>query len=239
MVAFLYYIPVVKTVLSWDYSIIIRPIFNGWDDFLYRNYRATGCFGPQWPTFKDLGKGVLCLEITKGRDIPRRHLMSTFSQYIHIRVGTVADYCLPVVNNDNEPRFRMKSYFDKDLYANTVVEISLVNDGLYRDTVVGRVSVPVKELYDVRSYHGWLALEDADGDPAGFVYLASKYRAVEDGEYEMLRNEANVAMDRDVGDQWLRQERGRSQNRIKVRAKLTSTFRTTNNDDVALDLGTA
>ncbi|KAJ2750576.1 hypothetical protein GGI19_005028 [Coemansia pectinata] len=248
MVAFLYYIPILKTILSWDYSIVIRPIFNGWDDFLYRNYRLTGCFGPKWCSHaKDLG-GVLCLEILKGRDIPRKHLLSTFSQYIHIRVGRSSDYSSTVVNSDNEPRFRTKSYFTQDLYTNTLVEISLINDGLYKDTVVGRVSIPVKELYDVRSYHGWLALTDGAGDAAGFVYLASKYRMEDDGEYELLKDEADMALDRDVGDQRVRQERGRSQNRIKVRALLTSTFlepstgtsgtnRHINNNDVALDIG--
>ncbi|KAJ2046211.1 hypothetical protein H4S04_005168 [Coemansia sp. S16] len=239
MVAFLYYIPILKTILSWDYSIVIRPIFNGWDDFLYRNYRLTGCFGPQWGSHvKDLG-GVLCLEILKGRDIPRKHLLSTFSQYIHIRVGRSSDYSSTVANNDNEPRFRAKSYFTQDLFTNTLVEISLINDGLYKDTVVGRVSIPVKELYDVRSYHGWLALTDGNGDAAGFVYLASKYRTESDGEYESLKAEADRELG--VGDQRLRQERGRSQNRIKVRALLTSTFaepRTNvNRQDIAIDIG--
>ncbi|KAJ1811753.1 hypothetical protein LPJ60_006688, partial [Coemansia sp. RSA 2675] len=237
MVAFLYYIPVVKTILSWDYSIVIRPIFNGWDDFLYRNYRQTGCFGPSWnPQAKDMG-GVLCLEILKGRDIPRKHLLSTFSQYTHIRVGNYSDYSPTVVNSDNGPRFRMKSYFTQDLYTNTLIEISLVNDGLYRDTVVGRVSIPAKELRDVRSFHGWIALEN-DGDAAGFVYLASKYRVPSDGEYESLKSEADLALDPGVGEQWQRQERGRSQNRIKIRAQLTSTFLepSNNRQDVALDI---
>ncbi|KAJ2733736.1 hypothetical protein IW152_002841 [Coemansia sp. BCRC 34962] len=132
----------------------------------------------------------------------------------------------------------MKSYFTQDLYTNTLVEISLLNDGLYKDTVAGRVSIPVKELCDVRSFHGWVALE-TDGDAAGFVYLASKYRMPGDGEYESLKSEADLALNPGVGDQWLRQERGRSQNRIKVRAQLTSTFLEPSNNpqDVALDIG--
>ncbi|KAJ2811682.1 hypothetical protein GGI24_006796 [Coemansia furcata] len=227
MVAFLYYIPIVKTVLSWDYSLVIRPLFNAWDDFLYRNYRQTGCFGPLWsPSAQDLG-GTLCLEVIKGRDISPK-----FSQYIHIRVGRDSDYSATVTNSDNEPRFRSKSYFTQDLFTNTLVEISLINDGLYRDSVVGRVAVPVKELCDIRTFHGWLALEDKGGDAAGFVYVASKYRALGDGEHDALRAEACAARGA-AGEQRLRKERGRSQKRIKIRELIDSD----DTQDVVKDTG--
>ncbi|KAJ2004382.1 hypothetical protein H4R26_002550 [Coemansia thaxteri] len=218
MVAFLYYIPVLKTVLTWDYSVAIRPIFNSLDNFLYRNYRIAGCYGPKWSKEAEYLGGLLCVEVIKGRDIPRKTFLNTSSQYIHVRVGGHSDYCVPAVNNDGGPHFRMTSYFEQDLYSNTLIEITLLNDGIYKDTVVGRVTVPIKELHDVRSFHGWLALDDEAGDPAGYVYVACMYRKSTDAEFNVLNENTFVALKESEGVQWLRQAQGRSKNRIKVRA---------------------
>ncbi|KAJ1839370.1 hypothetical protein LPJ73_006787, partial [Coemansia sp. RSA 2703] len=162
--------------------------------------------------------GVLQLTVTKGRDIPRTTLSLAFSQYIHVRVTSDQDYCRPVVNTDGAPRFHMTSYFTKDLYSNALIEITLCNDGIYVDRVAGRVSIPLKELHDVRSFHGWVALEGRGG-PAGFVYLESKMRLEGDGEYKHLLKEAEVALGKD-GAQTIRARKGRSRDRETARNRV-------------------
>ncbi|KAJ2395764.1 hypothetical protein GGI05_001431 [Coemansia sp. RSA 2603] len=174
----------------------IRQLINFFDDMGYHIYRETGCYGPKWDSKTEHYQGVLQLTVTKGRDIPRTTLSLAFSQYIHVRVTSDQDYCRPVVNTDGAPRFHMTSYFTKDLYSNALIEITLCNDGIYVDRVAGRVSIPLKELHDVRSFHGWVALEGRGG-PAGFVYLESKMRLEGDGEYKHLLKEAEVALGKD------------------------------------------
>ncbi|KAJ2105821.1 hypothetical protein GGF48_006237, partial [Coemansia sp. RSA 921] len=76
------------------------------------------------------------------------------------------------------------------MFDNMLVEITVVWGGAVRDSMVGRVCIPVKELHDVREYHGWLELEDSAGNPAGSVYVASKFRCEEDAGFEELFRDA-------------------------------------------------
>ncbi|KAJ1723396.1 hypothetical protein LPJ53_002260 [Coemansia erecta] len=206
-----------------DCSKGIRPFVNFFDDLGYHIYRATGCYGPKWDPKVEHYPGVLRLSVTKGRDIPRTTMTTAFSQYIHVRVTSGQDYCRPVVNTDGAPRFHMTSYFPHDLYANALIEISLCNDGMYIDRVAGRVSLPLKELCDVRSFHGWIALEDErGGGPAGFVYLESKMRLKGDGEYKDLVQEAEAAL-AEGGAQRERAVKGRSRDRETARSRVNKT----------------
>ncbi|KAJ2786477.1 hypothetical protein GGI15_001506 [Coemansia interrupta] len=200
----------------------IRAFVNFFDDLGYHIYRATGCYGHKWDPTVEYYPGVLRLSITKGRDIPRTTMTTAFSQYIHLRVTSQQDYCRPVVNTDGAPRFHMTSYFTRDLCANALIEITLCNDGMYVDRVAGRVSLPLKELCDVRSFHGWIALEDNGGWPAGFVYLESKMRLEGDAEYRDLKQEADVALG-DEGMQRKRAVKGRSRDRETARSRVNKT----------------
>ncbi|KAJ2701779.1 hypothetical protein FB645_004538 [Coemansia sp. IMI 203386] len=217
MFEFFYRIWILKSILLYDYSRILRPVFNFLDDVGYYIYRPSGCYGTKWDKSTKTYEAVLQLEIIKGKDIPRTELISTFSQYVHIRVSDKSDYCNPVINTDNEPKFRMTSYFNQHLYSNTIIEISLCNDGVYRDKVVGRVTIPLKELHDVRTYHGWIPIDDLEGNPAGYLYLASKLRMSADGEYKALKALADEALDKNKGEQWARQNNGRSKDRASLR----------------------
>ncbi|KAJ1641681.1 hypothetical protein LPJ64_006376, partial [Coemansia asiatica] len=198
-------------------------------DFGYKFYRLSGCYGEKWDKAAKEYQGVLRLEIIKGKDIPRTELISTFSQYVHIRVSENSDFCNPVINTDNEPKFRMVSYFKSSLHSNTLVEISLCNDGKYRDKVVGRVTIPLKELHDVRTFHGWVPIDDLQGNPAGYLYLASKLRMSTDGEYNAIEELARGALREGSGEQWRRGIVGRSKKRDlarnpSVESKANSTF---------------
>ncbi|KAJ2081626.1 hypothetical protein H4R24_002203 [Coemansia sp. RSA 988] len=158
------------------------------------------------------------LEIVKGKDIA--YSTSIYlSQYVLIRVGSESDFCDPVDNNDGEPHFCSKSYFSKDFYTNTLVEISLITDGALKDSVVGRVTIPLKELHDVRDYHGWLVLMDVQENPVGYIFLASRFRVKHENGFAELNCEALAAL-KDKGDdneQYLRKIRGRNKNRAKHR----------------------
>ncbi|KAJ1822840.1 hypothetical protein LPJ56_000530 [Coemansia sp. RSA 2599] len=217
MFEFIYRIWIINQFFLFDYSRILRPIFNFLDTFGYVFYRPSGCYGTTWDHRAKVYDSVLRLEIIKGKDIPRTELISTFSQYIHIRVSGNTDYCSPVTNTDNEPKFRMISYFNTQLYSNTIIEISLCNDGVYRDKVVGRVTIPLKELHDVRTFHGWIPIDDLDGNPAGYLYLASKLRMSTDGEFNELKQMAEQALDESKGEQWIRAKIGRSRRRVKAK----------------------
>ncbi|KAJ2373872.1 hypothetical protein IW150_003399 [Coemansia sp. RSA 2607] len=213
----------------------IRQLINFFDDMGYHIYRETGCYGPKWDSKTEHYQGVLQLTVTKGRDIPRTTLSLAFSQYIHVRVTSDQDYCRPVVNTDGAPRFHMTSYFTKDLYSNALIEITLCNDGIYVDRVAGRVSIPLKELRDVRSFHGWVALEGRGG-PAGFVYLESKMRLEGDGEYKHLLKEAEVALGKD-GAQTIRARKGRSRDREMARNRVNKPRDQARYDDSSLGSG--
>ncbi|KAJ1663876.1 Extended synaptotagmin-1 [Coemansia sp. RSA 1646] len=169
-------------------------------------------------------KGVLRLKVLKGKDVPHKYPQGTSSQYVVIRVGSLQDYCFPVANTSGEPRFAMTSYFNVNLLPDTLVEITVYNDGRYRDSAVGRVTVPLKELHGVRDYHEWLVLNTSLGDdPAGSVYLDSRFRTESDGEYEVLINEHDNAMSDTCegakGHQRRRMKQKRYQGRVNARRR--------------------
>ncbi|KAJ2556876.1 hypothetical protein EV175_001707 [Coemansia sp. RSA 1933] len=212
-----------------DYSLFLRPIFNWVDDLLYKAYRPAGCFVFRKDGgSKEVGeqaKAVLRLKVLKGKDVPHNYPRGTSTQYVVIRIGSHMDYCFPVANTSGEPRFAMTSYFQGDLFPDALVEITVYNDGKYRDSAVGRVTVPVKELHDVRDYHGWVALSrPSSDDPAGFVYLDSRFRTSVDGEYVVLEDEFKDAMCGDgnnpnKGHQLRRMKQKRHQARAKARRR--------------------
>ncbi|KAJ1869115.1 hypothetical protein LPJ57_005603, partial [Coemansia sp. RSA 486] len=72
-------------------------------------------------------------------------------------------------------------------------------------------------LHDVRTYHGWIPIDDLEGNPAGYLYLASKLRMSADGEYKALKALADEALDKNKGEQWARQNNGRSKDRASLR----------------------
>ncbi|KAJ2478632.1 ER membrane glycoprotein subunit of the GPI transamidase complex-like protein [Coemansia sp. RSA 2131] len=169
MFEFLYEKTALGYLLTHDFSQYIRPLFSRLDDWQYKNYRAAGCFGKRWNKDAKEIHGVLRLEFVKGKDIPHDYPDTSSSRFVLVRVGNKHDYCLPVPCNNGEPRFGMISYFDNTMFDNMLVEITVVWGGAVKDSMVGRVCIPVKELYDVREYHGWLELEDSAGNPAGSV----------------------------------------------------------------------
>ncbi|KAJ2161948.1 hypothetical protein GGF46_001044 [Coemansia sp. RSA 552] len=221
MFAFLYNVPLLRPVLMHDYSKEIRPFYNAIDDWLFKHYNEAGCYGPGWGLdLKEPHKGVLVVNVVKGKEIPHWPQTSSNSQYVLVRVASTHVHSMPVVNNTGEPCFRTESHFAKDLYTNTLMELSLYSDGKYRDTLVGRVTIPVKELLDVRVYHGWLMLEDGRGDPAGFVYVSTEFRTPQDKNYADFEEKYNSCM-KDEGDnvgyQMALIKKGRSIDRAKNR----------------------
>ncbi|KAJ2451211.1 hypothetical protein EV183_003753 [Coemansia sp. RSA 2336] len=218
MFAFLYNWWLLGAILRLDFSRWLRPIFNKLDDWLYVHYREAGCFGLYWDSQARRLGGVLRLEILKGKDIPDTSYLAT-RQFVLIRLGHSMDFSLPVCCDNGEPRFRQRSYFTTDMYTNSLVEISVMKDGAWRDSLVGRVTVPVKELYDVREFHGWLALRDSQGNPAGSVYLASRFRTRDDVGFTELNQEAGFHL-MPKGDQYKRQIKGRNSGRKHNRALL-------------------
>ncbi|KAI9473340.1 hypothetical protein LPJ55_004964 [Coemansia sp. RSA 990] len=218
MFAFLYNWWLLGAILALDFSRWLRPIFNKLDDWLYVHYREAGCFGLYWDKQAERLGGVLRLEILKGKDIPDTSYLTT-RQFVLIRLGHSMDFSLPVCCDNGEPRFRQRSYFTADMYTNSLVEISVMKDGAWRDSLVGRVTVPVKELYDVREFHGWLALRDSQDNPAGSVYLASRFRTRSDVGFVELNQEAGFHLI-PGGDQYNRQKKGRNSGRKHNRALL-------------------
>ncbi|KAJ2797968.1 hypothetical protein H4R20_004991, partial [Coemansia guatemalensis] len=197
---------------------ILRPFFNWFDDWGYKHYREASCYGDKWDKEAKPCNGVMRLEIAKGKDIAYSSSIY-LSQYVIIRVGKELDFCDPVDNNDGEPHFCSKSYFKDNFYTNMLVEISLITDGARKDSVVGRVTIPLKELHDVRDYHGWLALMDDQENPVGYLFLASRFRAERENGFKELNSEAEAALS-DKGDnneQYLRKMRGRNKDRAKHR----------------------
>ncbi|KAJ2270294.1 hypothetical protein GGH19_004882 [Coemansia sp. RSA 1807] len=212
MFEFLYEKTVLGYFLTHDFSQYVRPLFNRLDDWQYKNYRAAGCFGKRWNKDAKEISGILRLEFVKGKDIPHTYPDTSSSRFVLVRVGNKHDYCLPVSCNNGEPRFGMISYFDNTMFDNMLVEITVVWGGAVRDSMVGRVCIPVKELHDVREYHGWLELEDSAGNPAGSVYVASKFRCEEDAGFEELFRDAKNELS-EGGAQHARQVVGRSKGR--------------------------
>ncbi|KAI8321623.1 hypothetical protein GQ54DRAFT_297889 [Martensiomyces pterosporus] len=212
MYSIIYRIPILSYIVTADFSKLIRPGANWLDWFAFHLHRPAGRYGPKWDKSAGELDGILRIEVLKGKGLPRSEITSTFNQYVCIRVGDNADYCDTVANSNGEPAFRMKSFFKKHLYTNTLAEITVFNDGLYKDTMVGRVTIPVKELHDVRMHHGWLCLDDAEGNPIGFVYVSCVYRRSGDSGFRGLEDEANQVLEGD-GIQlrrqrnWLRKKR--------------------------------
>ncbi|PIA13095.1 hypothetical protein COEREDRAFT_83722 [Coemansia reversa NRRL 1564] len=218
MYEFLYRVWLLGRILLFDYSRIFRPLFNWFDDWTYAHYRETSCYDDTWDKEAKPCNGIMRLEIAKGKDTAYSNSIYQ-SQYVLIRVGKDLDFCDPVDNNDGEPHFCSKSYFTEGFYTNTLVEISLITDGTQIDSVVGRVTIPLKELHDVRDYHGWLALVDNQENPVGYLFLSSRFRAKRENGYNELMHEANSALEAkgDDNEQYLRKMRGRNKDRAKHR----------------------
>ncbi|KAJ1730098.1 hypothetical protein LPJ72_004631 [Coemansia sp. Benny D160-2] len=226
-------IKTIQQILLLNCMLLLRTAFSWLDSLQYKMYRAAGCYKLKHSDSSDVSESaetktpnnkILRLQVLKGKDIPRRNQQDISSQFVVIRLGTQLDYCFPVANTSGSPRFAMTSYFHTHAYnaSNTLVEITVYKDGMYVDSVVGRVTIPLKELEDVRDFHGWLALDSNNmrGDPAGYVYLDSRLRTESDGEFEVLQNEQRKAMselfDKGVAGQGHQRKRG-LQNRYDAR----------------------
>ncbi|KAJ2361206.1 hypothetical protein H4S01_005370 [Coemansia sp. RSA 2610] len=177
--------------------------------------REAGCFGKRWDIRSQRIPGVLRIQAVAAKDVPQSDTDITRA-YVMVRVGFSYDYSLPVPCNAGEARIAHTSYFTADLFTNMLAEVSLVKDGTCRDSVIGRVVVPIKELLDVREYHGWLALADSNGNPAGSVYLACAFRVKDEAGWENLSNAANRAL-ACTGSQYQRQKAGRNKDRAHNR----------------------
>ncbi|KAJ2662795.1 hypothetical protein IWW48_001673 [Coemansia sp. RSA 1200] len=218
-------IKTIQQILLLNFTLLLRTAFSWLDNLQYRMYRAAGCFQiedsggssvKEDAETESSNNKILRLQVLKGKDIPRRNQQDISSQFVVIRLGTQLDYCFPVANTSGSPRFAMTSYFHTHAYdaSNTLIEITVYKDGMYVDSVVGRVTIPLKELEDVRDFHGWLALDSNNmrGDPAGYVYLDSRLRTQSDGEFRVLQTEQHKAMsqsfDKEVAGQGHQRKRG-------------------------------
>ncbi|KAI9505921.1 hypothetical protein BX070DRAFT_249847 [Coemansia spiralis] len=190
-------------VLTTNYLWFLRPLFSRLDDPAHHLYRASGSHGRKWPSATPI-PGALRIQL-----------------FAAVCLGGSLDYYFPMENTWGAPRFRTQSCF-QGLCSNILVEISVCNDGKYRNSLVGCVLVPVKALYGVCDYYGWLVLE-CGRKPAGFVYLGSCFRSSNDAKHHVLERACKYAL-RSSDDQHRRLLQKRYQERIEVRTHKFKKF---------------